>query len=413
MKRPASRRDIRPTALAAHALDVLAGMEPMQFLRDLRSGYVRGALHPLPPLNLVPDAEFVETHPAEVLRLDPPPRPLDPTYPYDVRTDGHVRREPHGFWRLPGASWYPDSGLVVAGPRSEMVEGCFRFPLQHTRANDARHRRAPVHRVAGVGLPLETEFIANHYHNLLEHGPRMALLRHPYFERFDDIQLFTYTMGRDPVLRVLADRLLPGNVRVVEVSAHVLIRPDELLMPVPAMAAYAAVPPAWYLASLRRHVARLDDHPDRLVYISRAGAAKRAIRNEDDVIRRLEGRGFEFLRTEQLRPEEVISLMGRTRLLVGQFGAGLSNVLFCPPGAGVVEMSSDAFWTAEFFWMAQAAGISFTSVVGRAQETRPRRWSGHRDEQYRHHFYRRRDGDLAIDVDAVDEAVTRELARPR
>ena len=36
---------------------------------------------------------------------------------------------------------------------------------------------------------------------------------------------------------------------------------------------------------------------------------------------------------------DVVELMGRTRLLVGQFGSGLANAVFCPPGSGVIELS--------------------------------------------------------------------------
>lgn len=410
----ARRRRAGDAALTAgaRALDVLADLEPLQLLRDLRRGYATGVLNPLPPRNLVPEASFVETHPAETVPVGPPPRPLDPTYPYGIPADGVVRRGPHGYWRLPGASWYAGYGLVVAGPHLEMVEGCYRFPLRHTRVADARHRRRPPRRFAGIGVPLEAEYLGNHYHNLFDHGPRLALLAHPHFQRFDDIQVFTYSVDTNPVLAVLAERLLPPNARLVRVDPDTLVQPDELLLPLPPMGPYDAVPPRWYLDALASKVSQHRQPPDRLVYISRTGAAKRAIRNEEDIVERLRQRGFEIVRPETLDPAAVIDLMGRTRLLVGQFGAGLANMVFCPPGSGVVELSSDAFWTGEYFWLAEAAGLRFGSVVGRSVPSRYDRLRGHRDEQYRHDFYRRRDFDLTIDVDAVDAAVSLQLSSP-
>lgn len=407
-------RRMRDALLLAgdRALDAVAGIEGMQLVRDLRAGYLTGALNPMPAANLVPGATFVETHPPSVTRLGPPPRPLDASYPYDVASDGVVEFGRHGYWRLPGASWYPDYGLVVGGERLEMVEGSFRFPVRYARVNDTRFRRASVVRLPGVAVPLETEWVNNHYHNLLDHGPRMAVLAHPTLAQFDEISLLTYTMRDNPVLQMLADRLLPPNVRVVEVDPKTLVRPDELLMPLPPMPAFAAVPPSWYVKTLRSRVTTFrGGHVDRMVYISRAGARRRAILNEDELVDHLAGRGFEIVRTERLAPEAVVDLMGQTSVLVGQLGAGLANALYCPAGSAIVELAPESTWTGEFFWLAHGLGLSFSTVSGRSRGGRRSPLRDHRDEQFRHDFYRKRDADIVIDIAKVDEAIDRTLSK--
>lgn len=393
-------------------LNVVCGVDALESARFLRSGYVEGKASPMPPRTLVPDAEYLVLHPARSTPIAPAPRPWDDTYPYPVADGVPLTTPPYGCWVLPGAKWYPRDGVVFAGERSSMVAGAFRFPLRFTRVLDLNWRRAPVLRVPGVGMGLETDFDDNHYHNLLDLAPRVAALRHPDFQRYPEISLFTASLGRNPALDHLVRRLLPPNVRVVHVDPHTTVQPDVLLMPDPPMDAWYCVPPAWYLEAVRETAAaHATDGPRQAIYISRGGAKKRRIVNEAELIGALEARGVQCVRTETLAPSDLIELMGRSDLVVSMMGAGLANTIYSPPGTTVVEISSRHHWTPELWFIAQAAGLEFHSSLADDRECATSPWRGAKYNQLRHGYYRRRDADLLADVADVCSLVDVALSR--
>ena len=96
--------------------------------------------------------------------------------------------------------------------------------------------------------------------------------------------------------------------------------------------------------------------PRRRVFISRARAARRRLANEDEVWALLEPAGFERVHTEGLTFEEQVALMRETSVLCALHGAGLANMLFCPPGAHVIEIADPAFPNPNFYATAAALG---------------------------------------------------------
>lgn len=77
--------------------------------------------------------------------------------------------------------------------------------------------------------------------------------------------------------------------------------------------------------------------PWRKVYISRKLAPKRKAHNEADVELLLQKKGFEIVYAEKLSLGQQIQLMSETALLVALHGAALTNMLFLPAGAKVLE----------------------------------------------------------------------------
>jgi capsular polysaccharide biosynthesis protein len=79
-----------------------------------------------------------------------------------------------------------------------------------------------------------------------------------------------------------------------------------------------------------------DDPADR-VYISRAKARMRKIINENDVIAVLKEHGFRIVVLEEHPFEQQVKFILNARHLVSNHGAGLTNMLFLPPGSSVLE----------------------------------------------------------------------------
>lgn len=76
----------------------------------------------------------------------------------------------------------------------------------------------------------------------------------------------------------------------------------------------------------------------RKIYISRSGAGKRKVKNEDALLPVLNDAGFEILQMENLSFKQQRELMRETRVLVSIHGAGLANMIFMPKGSNVVEL---------------------------------------------------------------------------
>jgi capsular polysaccharide biosynthesis protein len=80
------------------------------------------------------------------------------------------------------------------------------------------------------------------------------------------------------------------------------------------------------------------EQPADKIYISRGGATKRRLFNEQNVIDVLREFGFRIIRAEDHSFAEQVQIASRARYLVSNHGAGLTNMLFMIPGTNVLEL---------------------------------------------------------------------------
>jgi capsular polysaccharide biosynthesis protein len=96
------------------------------------------------------------------------------------------------------------------------------------------------------------------------------------------------------------------------------------------------------------------------VYISRAGARKRRVVNEAAVTELLTSSGFQVVYAEELTFEQQVRLCSKTRYLVSNHGAGLTNMLFMPEGASLLELRHQTDATNNcYFTLASAIGLNY------------------------------------------------------
>jgi hypothetical protein len=78
--------------------------------------------------------------------------------------------------------------------------------------------------------------------------------------------------------------------------------------------------------------------PKRRLYISRADASGRRILNENVIVDRLKRLGFERLVLAEMSVPEIVSAFANAEIILSPHGSGLTNILFSPPGAQVIEI---------------------------------------------------------------------------
>ena len=150
--------------------------------------------------------------------------------------------------------------------------------------------------------------------------------------------------------------LLPGNYRALGfvdaslkafgVKAVEFIGRDEVVKSRRLFLPTHTAPSGHYNEEIIRGVGRLllqsygdtDSRVGRRVYLSRGRARKRRIDNEKAVVDVLSEFDFQTIYAEDLSFEQQVKICSRARHLVSNHGAGLTNMLFMPQGASVLEL---------------------------------------------------------------------------
>lgn len=197
----------------------------------------------------------------------------------------------------------------------------------------------------------------NHSHWLTAHLPKLLLLRARGAlgdvllppERTAAIDASLRLLGLPPERFRSFDPSRPLRVGALTILGTDRFRP-ELLRLVPPAFGVADAPP-----------------PRRRVFISRAGAARRRLSNEEAIWPLLADAGFERVRMEALPFAEQVALMRETAVLCGPHGAGLTNMLFCPAGARIVELADPGFPNPNFYALAAALGHQYWILPAAAQ----------------------------------------------
>lgn len=229
-----------------------------------------------------------------------------------------------------------------------------------------------VERLAGMATPLRA-FRWNYYHMLVDCLPRLALAReHPEVGRGEVIQLLYAGAEPAPAERRVVQALGLGETRFVRVEEGRLYEVERYLLLPFLSRQFAGVLPAWYRQRLRPVLPPRPPRRRHRILVSRAGASKRRVRNEADVLAALAPLGFEAVALETLTFDEQVALFYDADVVVAPHGAGLTNLLFAP-AARVVELFPTPFVVPHFYYLCSALGVPY------------RYWCGdrtHRDDDF-------------------------------
>lgn len=104
--------------------------------------------------------------------------------------------------------------------------------------------------------------------------------------------------------------------------------------------------------------------PRRRIYVTRRSARCRSIANEDKLLPLLENYEFEVVDCSGLTFDQQIQLFSEAQCVAGPHGAGLTNILWCPPGARVLEFFEPSAIRRCYWSMCQVLGHTHLCGVG-------------------------------------------------
>ena len=292
----------------------------------------------VPPANLRPGDEDLFAHERE--------REIPPTRLLELRG---VSATPEGML-FKGASVLPESFSSPVMLRQFLArrQGVLKFFAKNRLL---RRRR----RVEGPRLWVTDDWSNGYFHWLADALPRLYAAR----EAARGVTLLL-PHGFERLEFVTSSLRLFGPPRVEYVGADEVCVCDRLLMPT------HTAPSGHYNEPLVRELRDLmlegygAAGGDARLYVSRGRAPKRRLTNEAEVARVAEEFGFRVVYFEEHSFEEQVRMAAGARLLMSSHGAGLTNLLFMPPGASVLELRREGERERNWFFnLASAAGVQY------------------------------------------------------
>lgn len=130
--------------------------------------------------------------------------------------------------------------------------------------------------------------------------------------------------------------------RLIKVERHAVIACKRVLVPALHVSTQAVTQGVQWLRERFAHLLVAPAQATRRLFVSRRDSTRRSLLNEDAVFRNLEPLGFERVVPGEMSVAAQIAAFSGARVIVAAHGAALTNMVFAPPGATIVELTSSA-----------------------------------------------------------------------
>ncbi len=194
------------------------------------------------------------------------------------------------------------------------------------------------------------------YHWLAEHLPRLYLATQLY----KNIVLILPDFLNN---KYFADTLQYFNLKdIIFIKKDEIILVDKLIIP------YVTAPGGNYNREifnkyrnfLRDKINKGSDASKEHIYISRSKAERRKIDNESEIIQIFSNKGIKIELMENYSFSEQVKLLSNCEFLIGQSGAGMTNMMFMPRNSTVyLFIKKDDTHNNCYFSMANAMDFKF------------------------------------------------------
>lgn len=109
--------------------------------------------------------------------------------------------------------------------------------------------------------------------------------------------------------------------------------------------------------------------PSKRIYISRRMAARRRVLNEEELEPILLERGFTFVDLETFSFAEQVKTFSEAEMIVAIHGAGLTNMVWAPPGCKVLELMHPSHVKLMYYVLSELLGQPYWYCGGQASDT--------------------------------------------
>ena len=344
------------------------------------AGLLRDRLRTRPAASGAVDAAALAAGvPGAALRPVDPPRRLDRAAPAAEAGGVHWkflrelgRVSPGTFAvALPGGRAVGPDGAVVAADGRSVRDLSVRVgpPGGDPLAGRRVRRAVSVGGSAGVAASLSAE--ANYFHWMFDALPRVDLIRRAGFEP----DRWYAPLGR-PFHAETLRRAGIDPATVIDAAAAGHLRADRLIAAGPPGDTGNPTPAA--RAFLRGLFADVIEgvRPFRRVYLSRGDAARRRVLGEDALFARLARLGYERHELGGRSAAAQARLFAEATHVIAPHGAGLTNLVFCPPGARVLELFHPGYVNVCYWSLANLGGVGYHWLAGEGPASPPGRCPG-------------------------------------
>ena len=345
------------------------------------AGLVRDRLRTRPAARGAADAAAIAAAGGADLRTVDPPRPFGRAAPTAGEGGTHWKFLPElgrvspGTFAvaLPGGRAVgPDGAVAAADGRAVRDLSVMMGPDGRDPLAGRRVRRAA--RAGGsVGAAASLSADTNYFHWMFDALPRVDLIRRAGFEPDRWYAPLSRPFHAETLARAGVD-----PARVIDAAAVPHVRADRLIAasppgltgnPTPATRRFLRGLFAAELEGAGTPGAR----PSRRVYLSRADARGRRVLDEDALFGLLAGLGYERHTLGGRSAADQARLFAGATHVVAPHGAGLTNLVFCAPGARVLELFHPGYVNVCYWSLANLGGVGYHWLAGEGAAAPPGR----------------------------------------
>ncbi|PKG22762.1 glycosyltransferase family 61 protein [Niallia nealsonii] len=186
----------------------------------------------------------------------------------------------------------------------------------------------------------------NYYHWLFDILPRIHLIKLNGME----VEKYVFEKLKWPIQFETLEKLGIPQKKILQIeSPNSHIKADKLI--VASIPELSGSCPKWANDFVRetflnsKQIAKINEF--ERIYISREDANWRKVSNEEEVTNYLVKKGFKKVALTNMSLDEQINIFNSAQIIVSPNGAQLGNLVFCNPGAIIIELFNQT--TGEFF----------------------------------------------------------------
>lgn len=242
--------------------------------------------------------------------------------------------------------------VVVGGLQSLFgtADASNHYLLRRRRFRMQKYRR-------GTALLLGTASSDNYYHWLLDCVPRWKILQAANRLEYDYVLL---TRKLLPFQNEILDLLKVPEAKRLHCSKNFVHQFERLVVPAMPFPVEEVAP--WACAWLRSLFPEKITGPEK-IYLHR-GTGRRRLVNETELETALSSLGFVSVQPERLPVAEQAKVLSSARCVVAPHGAALTNLIFAPPGALLVELFHPQHKNRCYVNLAKACGHRYAGLDG-------------------------------------------------